>query len=239
MQTIVFAAFYNSASRYFDTVKILLDGTSFWLYRYLYDVKISPCEATMTIFLILAPFGSFALLMLVTSAPVSLFVSAAICLAVIAYDLVGGRSIKMLGAGSVLLFGALGCYTTWIDPDMSSSAIKLTVDAGVFAIALLSIMFRFPFTLQYAREMVAPETAVLPGFMRANYILTWAWTAAFLAMMAANILMIYIPSLPLWAGIATAFAARNSAAYFTKWYPEYRKAKYGTPAASANALSGI
>ena len=38
----------------------------------------------MTIFLVLAPFGSFALLMLVTSAPVSLFTSAAISLAVVA-----------------------------------------------------------------------------------------------------------------------------------------------------------
>ena len=37
----------------------------------------------MTIFLILAPFGSFALLMLVTSPEISLFTSAAICLAVI------------------------------------------------------------------------------------------------------------------------------------------------------------
>ena len=33
-----------------------------------------------------------------------------------------------------------------------------------------------------------------------------------------------------------AFAARNSAIYFTKWYPEYRKAKYGAP--PANALPG-
>ena len=39
----------------------------------------------MTIFLILAPYGAFALLMLVTSAAVSLFAAAAICLAVIAY----------------------------------------------------------------------------------------------------------------------------------------------------------
>jgi intracellular septation protein A len=193
----------------------------------------------MTIFLILAPFGSFALLMLVTTAPVSLFAAAAICLAVIAHDLVRGRSIKMLGAGSVLLFGALGCYTTLIDPGVSSSAVKLTVDAGVFAIALLSIAFRFPFTLQYAREMVDAETAKQPGFIRANYIITWAWTAAFLAMMAANVLMIYSPSLPLWAGIAIVFAARNSAVYFTKWYPEYRKAKYATRPASGNALSGI
>ena len=42
----------------------------------------------MTIFLILAPFGSFALLMLVTSAEISLFAAAAICLAVIGVDVV-------------------------------------------------------------------------------------------------------------------------------------------------------
>jgi len=40
----------------------------------------------MTIFLILAPYGAFASLMLVTSAAVSLFAGAAICLAVIAFD---------------------------------------------------------------------------------------------------------------------------------------------------------
>jgi hypothetical protein len=192
----------------------------------------------MTIFLILAPFGAFALLMLVTSAPVSLFTSAAICLAVIAYDLVHGRSVKILGAGSVVLFGALGCYITLVDPGLGTAAIKLTIDAGVLAISLASIALRFPFTLQYAREMVDPETAGLPGFLKANYIITWAWTGAFLAMMAANVLMIYSPSLPLWSGLAIAFAARNSASYFTKWYPEYRKAKYGAAPTSANALIG-
>ena len=49
-------------------------------------------------------------------------------------------------------------------------------------------------------------------------------------------LTIYVPGLPLWSGLVIAFAARNSAAYFTKWYPQYRKAKYGTP--PANALPG-
>jgi intracellular septation protein A len=189
----------------------------------------------MMIFLVLAPFGSFSLLMLVTSAPVALFAAAAICLAVIAYDVIRGRSIKMLGAGSVVLFGALGCYITLVDSSLSSSAVKLTVDAGVFAIALLSIAFRVPFTLQYAREMVDPKTAKQPGFMAANYIISWAWAGAFVAMMAANILMIYTPSLPLWTGIAIVFAARNSAAYFTKWYPQYRKAKYATPATTIGA----
>ena len=187
----------------------------------------------MTIFLILAPYGAFATLMLVTSAAVSLFASAAICLMVIAYDAFRGRSIKMLGAGSVIVFLALGGYITLVDSSLSSSAVKLTVDAGVLAISLASLAIGQPFTLQYAREMVDAETAQLAGFMRANYIITWAWTGAFLLMMIANVLMIYVPGLPLWSGIAIAFAARNSAVYFTKWYLGYRKAKYAAPHANA------
>ena len=190
----------------------------------------------MTIFLILAPYGAFATLMLVTSAAVSLFASAAICLMVIAYDSLRGRSIKVLGAGSVILFAALGSYITLIDSNWSTPAVKLTVDAGVFAISLTSLAIRWPFTLQYAREMVDTETAKLPGFMKSNYIITWAWTLALLLMVMANVLLIYVPGLPLWSGLAIAFAARNTAVYFTRWYPQYWRAKFAAPAASAGAL---
>ena len=190
----------------------------------------------MTIFLILAPYGAFTLLMLVSSADVSLFTGAAICLAVIAYDMVRGRSLKILGAGSVLVFTAVGGYVTEIDPDLSVSGVKFAVDTGIFLVTLGSILIGKPFTLQYAREVVDAEIAKLPGFIRANYIITWAWTGSMLLMMAGNAALIYVPGLPLWSGLLIAFAARNSAVYFTKWYPQYRKAKYGTP--PANALPG-
>jgi hypothetical protein len=190
----------------------------------------------MTIFLILAPYGIFALLMLVTSAAASLFAAAAVCLAVIAFDIVRGRSIKILGVGSVIVFAAVGGYVALVDPGMSASAVKFAVDAGIFLLSLLSIVLRHPFTLQYAREVVDAETALLPGFVRANYLITWAWTGAALLMMIGNIALLYVPGLPLWSGLLVTFAARNSAVYFTKWYPQYRKAKYG--AAPANALPG-
>ena len=190
----------------------------------------------MTIFLILAPYGAFATLMLVTSAAVSLFTAAAICLMVIAFDVVRGRSIKILGMGSVIVFVTIGGYLTLIDPALSTSAVKFAVDTGIFLVSLTSIVIRRPFTLQYALEVVDAETTRVPGFMRANYIITWAWTGAALLMMIGNIAMIYVPNLPLWSGLLIAFAARNSAVYFTKWYPEYRRAKYGTP--PANALPG-
>jgi hypothetical protein len=190
----------------------------------------------MTILLILAPYGAFTLLMLVTSATASAFAAAAICLMVIAFDVVRGRSIKILGAGSVVVFAATGLYLALIDPTPGTFAVRFAVDSGIFLVSLTSILIRRPFTLQYALEMVDGETAKLPDFLCASYIITWAWTGAMLLMMIGNVAMIYVPNLPLWSGLLIAFAARNSAVYFTKWYPQYRKARYGVP--PANALPG-
>jgi len=187
----------------------------------------------MTIFLILAPYGAFASLMLLTSAKVSAFAAAAICLAVIALDFVRGRSLKWLGAGSAILFAGVGLYLALIDPGLGKPGVKLAVDTGIFAISLISMLIRRPFTLQYAIEAVPAETAGLPGFLRANYIITAAWTAAALVMMASNLAMLYVPGLPIWSGLAIAFAARNSAIYFTKWYPQYRRVKDETAPAAA------
>ncbi|MDP2331361.1 MAG: hypothetical protein Q8M19_11800 [Reyranella sp.] len=186
----------------------------------------------MMIFLILLPFGVFSALMLLTSADIALFAAAVTGLAVIAYDLIRGRQLKVLGAGSVALFLGLGLYLSLVDPSLSSSAIKLAVDAGVLAISLTSIAVRKPFTLQYAREIVDAETLALPGFLKANYAIAWAWTACMVLMMTGNILMIYVPGLPLWSGLAIAFAARSTAIYFTKWYPDYRRARFAALAGS-------
>jgi hypothetical protein len=187
----------------------------------------------MTIFLILAPYGAFTFLMLVTSAAISLFASTAVCIAVIAFDVWRGRSIKILGVGSVITFVAIGLYVALIDAALGASAVRFAVDTGILLVTLFSILIRYPFTLQYALEVTDAETAKLPGFIRANYIITWAWAAASLLMMIGNAAMIYVPWLPFWGGLLVAFAARNCAIYFTKWYPQYRRAKYGTPPASA------
>ncbi|MGM4887853.1 hypothetical protein AB7813_10925 [Tardiphaga sp. 20_F10_N6_6] len=181
----------------------------------------------MASFLIIAPFGAFAILMMVSSVAISLFAAAALSLGIVVWDVIRGGSLKMLAAGSVLIFSALGCYITLVDGNWSTVAVRLAVDVGLLSIVLLSLAIRLPFTLQYAREMVDAETLKLPGFMKANYILTWAWAGAFVLMLVADMLIIYMPSLPLWIGFAVAFAARNSAVAFTKWYPQYRRAKYG------------
>jgi hypothetical protein len=187
----------------------------------------------MTIFLILAPYGVFALSMLLTSAIISLFIAAAICLATIALDRVHGRSLKILPFSSAVLFAGIAGWLILVDPTVSDKAVRLAVDIGILAVSLGSILVGYPFTMQYALESVPSEIAAMPGFSRANYIITGVWTAATLLMTLANAAVLYVPGLPIWLGLAVTFAARNSAVYFTKWYPQYRTTKYGMPPMNA------
>src|ERR1700753_973895 len=111
----------------------------------------------MTIFLILAPYGVYALLMLVTSATVSLVAAGAICLTTIALDAWRGRSLKILPAGTVIVFSGILAWLHLIHPSLSDKAVKVAVDGGIFAITLGSLLARRPFTLQYALESVHHE----------------------------------------------------------------------------------
>jgi hypothetical protein len=176
----------------------------------------------MTIVLILLPYAIFTVLMLVVSPALSLTAGAALCLAVVIMDVARGRSIKLLTAGSAAVFVALACYCGMVDPGMTATAIRIAIDGGILVIALGSMLAGVPFTLQYAMESVPAETAAMPGFLQANYVISGVWATAMALMMAANIMMIFVPELPIWAGLAIAFAARNSALYFTRWYPDYR-----------------
>ena len=187
----------------------------------------------MTLFLILAPYGVYAFLMLVTSVTVSLVGAGAVCLATIVFDRVRGRSLKILPAGTAIVFAGIIAWLHLIDPSLSDKAVKVAVDGGILLISLGSLLLRYPFTLQYALERVHPEIAAMPGFLRSNYIITGVWTASMLLMLLANAVVLYVPGLPIWLGLAVAFAARNSAVYFTRWYPAYRRIKHGAPPPNA------
>jgi hypothetical protein len=182
----------------------------------------------MTIFLILAPYGAFTSLMLLTSATPSLLAATFVCGGTIAFDSWRGRSVKILAAGSAILFAAIATYLNVIDPGVSDKAVKLTVDIGIFVISLGSMLVRYPFTTQYALEALPAEIVAMPNFMRVNYIITCAWTAAALLMMLANAAVLYLPGLPIWLGLAVTFAARNSAVFFTKWYSAHRRSLYAS-----------
>ena len=179
----------------------------------------------MTMFLTLAPFGTFAALTMLTTVQVSLSAAAAVAFAVFSWDVIRGRSLKMLAAGAFVLFAALLAYLHLSGSPLSQTQARIAVDFGMLAIALTSLAIRFPFTLQYALESVEPELHQEPRFIRTNYVLTSVWSAAMALMLMADIVAIYLPSLPLWTCAAIAFAARNSAGLFTQWYPKRVRAE--------------
>lgn len=189
----------------------------------------------MALFLILAPFATFATLILLTTVKISLAASALVALGVVLRDMIEGRSVKMLTVGALVIFGSLAGYHFIAVAELSPTSARLAVHSSLLAIALVSIAIRLPFTLQHSREVVDAETAKLPHFLRTNYILTWVWSAAFVLMLLADIVAIYLPSTPLWVYAATAFAARNSATYFTQWYPKHVHAGIAVSANTAAA----
>jgi len=84
-----------------------------------------------------------------------------------------------------------------------------------------TILFRFPFTLQYSREGVEPERVKSPSFLRVNYIITAVWAVAFtLGFGVDAFLMTHpSPSLVFWDNLKWVFMV--IAVIFTIWYPAY------------------
>jgi len=172
----------------------------------------------MGMLLAFAPFIAFAVVERLASPTEGLVAGALVATCLLLRDLIRGRTAKVLEVGTAILFAGLNLYALLTRPAWSVVGIRLVVDAGLLLIVLASMAMRRPFTLQYAREQVDAETVAEPEFLRVNYILSWAWVAAMVLMLIADILMIYFPALPLWSGVVAIYLARNAAVYFTKWY---------------------
>jgi hypothetical protein len=175
----------------------------------------------MLFFLILAPFATFAALSYVASLTAALLVGAVVALALIVADHLRGRSIKLLNLNAVLMFIVLGGTFALTGTEWSPLHVHIALNGATLAVILLSIALGAPFTLQYAREQVDLKTLRQPGFLHVNYVLSWAWAGALTLMFVSNVLAIYVPSLPLWAGVVATFVLRSSAVQFSKWYPKY------------------
>jgi hypothetical protein len=130
-----------------------------------------------------------------------------------------GESLKVLEIGSFALFGALTLYTVAAAPAWTVAGVRLAVDGGLLAIVLVSLAIGRPFTLQYAREQVAPEFWTTPLFLRTNRLITAAWAAAFAVLAAADAAAEWVPAIPLSVDIVASVLAFIGAFWFTLWYP--------------------
>ena len=179
----------------------------------------------MNMLLAFAPFIAFVVIERTVGVSAGLAAGALVSAVMLARDLLSrGQRVKILEIGTFLLFGAMTLYSLVFGASWSVPAVRLRVDAGLLVIVLASIALRQPFTLQYAREKVAPELWDSPGFIRVNYAITAAWALAFAAMVAADLLMTYVPSVPHSVGIVITIVALYAAIKFTGWYPQQQRA---------------
>ena len=175
----------------------------------------------MGILMAFAPFLAFAFVDRLVGPTQGLFSALIVSVALLVRDwITPGRAPKILEIGTALLFGGLALYAALAEPTWSVIGVRLCVDIGLILIVLISMAVGRPFTLQYAREQVAPKFWSSPEFARTNYIITAAWALAFFVMVMAELALLYIPDLPHRIGIITIILVLIGAAKFTGWYPE-------------------
>ena len=180
----------------------------------------------MAILLAFSPFLVYVVVERIAGIPIALLAATVTSAALLIRDALSRHhSVKILEAGTFLLFGALAIYAYRWGANWSIPAVRLRVDAGLLLIVLVSMGVRRPFTLQYARDQVSRELWTSPEFARTNYIITAIWAAAFAIMVAADLVMLYVPTLPTRFAIIVTVLAIWGAVRFTSWYPERNSIK--------------
>jgi hypothetical protein len=174
----------------------------------------------MGILLGMAPFIGFAVMTHFAPPASSLWVAAVVSGLLIVKEVLHHRSVKVLEAGTFVLFGTLGTVAAIAPVHWDTAIVRSMIDAGLLCIMLLSLVLRRPFTLQYAREQVPSAVAQLPLFVRTNYIITAVWTVAMTIVVVADLALHSLTSLPVWLGTVVISASLTGALGFTTWYPK-------------------
>ncbi len=180
----------------------------------------------MNLVLGFTPFILFAVLMGL-SPDIALWVAFAAAFTLGMRSFLDTRVLKTLDAGNTALFGLLALYKGFIQPSLSFGVVLLAVDGGLLAIVIASLLLHEPFTLQYAREQVAPAEWTSKIFLRANYVVTAVWVAALALMTAADAAATLLARISVTMAAAGGLVALAVALTFSLRYPAYLRRHSG------------
>jgi len=174
-----------------------------------------------------APFILFTILSRL-SVDLALWMAFATAFVVTIRDFVESPSLRLLDAGSLTLFALLALGRGFLDPSLSLASVRFIAALVLFLLLGLPLALKRPFSVAYAR--LDPREAGWPPelFLRVNYLVSGAWTAAFAAMAVADGAVTFDAGLPLYGSVAISLIALASAIAFTLRYP----------ALAANRLNG-
>jgi hypothetical protein len=104
------------------------------------------------------------------------------------------RRIKLLDAATVVFFAALvvvSLLTSRHDVNQLDKYSQALSSGALGLIALGSIVFGHPFTVDYAKESTPPQVWNTPVFKHINLVLTAVWTVVFLACAVLGLLAVH------------------------------------------------
>lgn len=165
-----------------------------------------------------APFILFAVFSRL-SADLALWLAFATAFVVTIRDFVESPSLRLLDAGSLVLFASLALGRGFLFPNLSLAGVRFIAEAFLFLLLALPFLWKRPFSIAYAR--LDPREAQWPPtlFLKVNCFVSMAWTLAFLAMAVADGAVAFDPRLPLYGSVAISLIALALAVTFTLRYP--------------------
>ncbi len=166
------------------------------------------------------PFILFAILTNL-SIDLALWAAFAAAFAISIRDFAHSRLLRMLDVGSLAVFGLLSLYVGFIQPGIPVQMARLAADGSLFAMALASMLFRNPITLEYAREQVPEEFWKTSRFVLTNYLITAGWAVAFAIMALTDAVANMNKRLPLALDLGVCLAVLAFAIVLTARYPRY------------------
>ena len=121
----------------------------------------------------------------------------------------------------------LGLKQYWLANYISVLSMML-----LMVVCWATMLFHFPFTLQYSREGVEPERAKSAPFMHVNYIITAVWGIVFTLGFAVDAFLLLRPEPGLLFFDNVKWLFMVIAIVFTMWYPAYVHKQRALKAAS-------
>ena len=175
----------------------------------------------MGLLLTFSPFLAFLLGQHLWGPVAALCAGAAAAVALVVRErLRGAREVRVLEAGTAVLFGALACCAAFgTGATWSVGLVRLVVDGGLMLLVLSGIALGRPFTLALARAKVTPERAATAGFLRLNRQVAAAWAGAFGVLALADLVLILQPAWPLAIPVTISAVGVLAALKLTRWLP--------------------
>lgn len=165
-----------------------------------------------------APFILFTILSRL-SVDLALWTAFAAAFVVTIRDFVESPSLRLLDAGSLVLFALLALGRGFFDPNLSLALVRFVAALSLFLLLGLPLVLGRPFSVAYAR--LDPREVGWPPdmFHKVNYRVSAAWVAGFAVMALADGAVAFDTGLPLYASIAISLVVLAAVITFTLRYP--------------------